>query len=46
MGLILRADVNTVGCVFPMIDVSILLQAEIGTNDHREGAPHFMMTVM
>ena len=33
---------NNVGCVFLMVLVSILPQAEFGPNDHREGAPHFM----
>ena len=32
---------HKVGCVFPMIIVSILPQAEIGPNDHREDASHF-----
>ena len=30
-----------VGCVFPMVVVSMLFHAEIGRIDHREGAPHF-----
>ena len=30
-----------VGCVFTMVVVSILPQAELGPNDHREDAPHF-----
>ena len=30
-----------VGCVFPMVVVSILPHAEFGQNDHREDAPHF-----
>ena len=31
-----------VGCVFPMVVVSLLLHAEFGPNDHRKDAPHFM----
>ena len=31
-----------VRCVFLMIGVSILLHAEIGRNDHREDALHFI----
>ena len=31
-----------VGCVFPMVIVSILPHAEFGPNDHREDAPHFI----
>ena len=31
---------NKVGCVFPMIAVSILSHAEFGQNDHREDALH------
>ena len=31
-----------VGCVSPMIIVSILHHAEFGPNDHREDAPHFI----
>ena len=30
-----------VGCVFPMVDVSILLHAEFGQIDHRKDALHF-----
>ena len=30
-----------VGCVVPMVIVSILLHAEFGPNDHREHASHF-----
>ena len=30
-----------VGCLFPMVGVSILPIAEVGPNDHREDAPHF-----
>ena len=33
--------INKVGCVFPMVVVSILLHAEFGPNDHREDASHF-----
>ena len=32
-----------VGCVFPMVVVSILPHAEFGPNDHREDAPHFTL---
>ena len=32
---------NKVGCVFPMIAVSILPHAEFGLNGHWEDAPHF-----
>ena len=32
-----------VGCVFPMVLVSILPHAEFGRNDHRENAPHFII---
>ena len=31
-----------VGCVFPMIVVSILPRAKLGRNDHREDALHFV----
>ena len=30
-----------VGCVFPMVAVSILPHAEFGPNDHRADAPRF-----
>jgi len=30
-----------VGCIFPMVIVSLLQHAEFGPNDHREDAPHF-----
>ena len=30
-----------VGCVFPMVIVTILPHAEFGPNDHREKASHF-----
>ena len=30
-----------VGCVFPMVVVSILPHSEFGRNDHWEDAPHF-----
>ena len=32
---------SKVGCVFLMVVVSMLPHAEIGRNDHPEGAPHF-----
>ena len=32
-----------VGCVFPMVVIPILPQAEFGPNDHREDAPHFIL---
>ena len=32
---------NKMGCVFPMVILSILPHAEFGPNDHRENAPHF-----
>ena len=31
-----------VGCVFPMVAVSILPQAEFGQKDHQEDASHFI----
>ena len=31
-----------VGCVFPMVVVSILSHAEFGLDGHREDAPHLM----
>ena len=31
-----------VGCVLPMVVVSILPQAEFGPNDHRVDVPHFI----
>ena len=34
-------QVHKVGCVFAMVVVSILPQAEFGPNDHRQDAPHF-----
>ena len=36
---------HKVGCVFPMVTVSILLHVEFGRNDHREDAPHFTITI-
>ena len=30
-----------VGCVFPMVVISILPPAELGPNDNREDTPHF-----
>ena len=30
-----------VGCIFPIVVVSILIRAEFGRNDHREDASHF-----
>ena len=33
---------STLGCVFPMVAVCILLHAEFGSNHHREDAPHFI----
>ena len=32
---------HKVGCVLPKVVVSILSHAEVGRNDHPEGAPHF-----
>ena len=32
---------SKVGCVFPLVVVSILPHADFGRNDHREDAPHF-----
>ena len=32
-----------VGCVFPMVVVSIKLQVELGSNDHREDASHLTL---
>ena len=32
---------NKVGCIFPMVVISIVRHAELGRNDHREDAPHF-----
>ena len=34
---------NKVGCVFLMVVVSMLPHPEIGRNDHRESAPHFIL---
>ena len=34
---------NKVGCVFPMVVVSILPHTEFGPNDHREDASHFIL---
>ena len=31
-----------IGCVFLIVVVSMFPHAEIGQNDHREGAPHFI----
>ena len=36
---------SNVGCVFPVVTVSILLHVEFGRNDHREDAPHFTITI-
>ena len=33
---------SKVGCVFLMVVVAMLFHVEIGRNDHREDAPHFM----
>ena len=33
---------NKVGCIFPMVVVSILPQVEFGPNDHREDTPLFI----
>ena len=33
---------NKVGCIFPMVVVSILPRAEFGPKDHREDALHFI----
>ena len=40
-GLVSKSLVSSskVGCVFPMVIVSILSQAEFGPNDHRVDAP-------
>ena len=35
-----------VGCVFPMVIVSILPHAEFGPNDHRENPPHFICVTL
>ena len=32
-----------VGCVFPMVIVSMLSNAEFGPNDHWDDVPHFML---
>ena len=37
-----KNKVNKVGCVFPIVVVSIPLHAEFRPNDHGKGAPHFM----
>ena len=37
-------EIGKVGCVFPMVVVSILPNAEIGPNDHGEDAPHFIFS--
>ena len=34
--------IGKVGCVFPMVIVSIVPHAEFGPNDHREDASHFI----
>ena len=34
-----------VGCVFPMVAVSMLPRVEVRRNDHREDAPHFKSTL-
>jgi len=34
----LAYEPNKVGCIFPMVVISILLHAEFGPNDHREEA--------
>ena len=36
----MMTEINKVGCVLPMIVVSMLPQAEIGRNNYREGAPY------
>jgi len=40
--IVSKKSISKVGCVFPMVVVSILLHAELGRNDHREGALHFI----
>ena len=35
-------QISKVGCVFLMVVVSLLPNAEFGRNDHREDAPHFI----
>ena len=34
-----------VGCVFPVVVVSILPYADLGPNYHREDAPHFTIFI-
>ena len=36
-----KRNINKVGCVFPMVIIPILPQAEFGPDDHREDALHF-----
>ena len=45
-GLINYLRLFKVGCVFPMVVVSILPHAEIGPNDHREDALHFIVHIL
>ena len=35
---------NKVECIFPIVVVSILCHTEIGRNDHREDASHFIVS--
>ena len=39
-------DSTKVGCVFLMVDVSILHHVGLGPNDHREYTPHFNIPFM
>ena len=38
----IRSRFCKVGCIFLIVGVSMLPHAEIGRNDHYEGAPHFI----
>ena len=35
-----------VGCIFPMVVVSLLPHVEFGLNDYREDAPHFTFEII
>ena len=39
-----KYEMPKVGCVFPMVNVSILPQARFGPSDPREDAPHFTIS--
>ena len=41
-----KNEENKVGCVFPIVIVSILPYAEFGPNDHRKKHPNFIFSLL